>query len=44
MKSPQGRETKKPKKPKGKTPPKVFEDPARKTFHVPKAEGGADKA
>ena len=35
MKSPQGRESKKPKKPKGKAAPKVFEDPARKAFHVP---------
>jgi hypothetical protein len=45
MKSPQGRESKKPKKAKTKAGPKVFEDPARKAFQVPKAEaGGADKA
>jgi hypothetical protein len=46
MKNPQGRETKKPKKPKGKSLPKVFEDPARKAFPVPKSESSErpDKA
>jgi hypothetical protein len=38
MKSPQGRESKKPKKSKAPTPAKVFEDPARKIFKVPKSE------
>jgi hypothetical protein len=46
MKSPQGRESKKPKKPKGKAAPKVFEDPTRKAFHVPQSENakGSDKS
>jgi hypothetical protein len=46
MKSPQGRESKKPKKAKTKAAPKVFEDPARKAFHVPQSETGdrSDKA
>jgi hypothetical protein len=46
MKSPQGRESKKPKKPKGKAAPKVFEDPARNAFHVPQSENvnRSDKA
>jgi hypothetical protein len=38
MKSPQGREAKKPKKAKVKTPPRVFDDAKSKTFTVPKAE------
>ncbi|HEY5091791.1 MAG TPA: hypothetical protein VII60_00875 [Acidimicrobiales bacterium] len=37
MKSPQGREAKKPKKSKSKTPPKTFENPARNPFQVPKS-------
>ncbi len=37
MKNPQGREAKKPKKAKVKTPPRVFEDRA-KSFTVPKTE------
>ena len=37
MKNPQGREAKKPKKAKVKTPPRVFEDAQRKSFTVPKA-------
>ncbi|MGB8178676.1 MAG: hypothetical protein WCF63_00745 [Acidimicrobiales bacterium] len=45
MKSPQGRESKKPKKPKVKSGPKVFEDPTRKAFQVPQAESNRpDKA
>lgn len=36
MKNPQGREAKKPKKAKVKTPPRVFEDAQRKSFTVPK--------
>jgi hypothetical protein len=46
MKSPQGRESKKPKKAKTKAAPKVFEEPARKTLHAPKSEIGdrPDKA
>lgn len=36
MKNPQGREAKKPKKAKVKTPPRVFEDAKRKSFTVPK--------
>jgi hypothetical protein len=38
MKNPQGREAKKPKKAKVKTPPRVFDDASRKSFTVPKAE------
>jgi hypothetical protein len=38
MKNPQGREAKKPKKAKVKTPPRVFEEAQRKTFTVPKTE------
>jgi hypothetical protein len=38
MKSPQGREAKKPKKAKVKTPPRVFDDAQRKGFTVPKSE------
>jgi hypothetical protein len=38
MKNPQGREAKKPKKAKVKTPPRVFDDPNRKSFTVPKTE------
>ena len=38
MKNPQGREAKKPKKPKGSKPAKVFEDTARKIYQVPKTE------
>jgi hypothetical protein len=38
MKSPQGREAKKPKKAKVKTPPRVFDDANRKSFTVPKTE------
>jgi hypothetical protein len=38
MKNPQGREAKKPKKAKVKTPPRVFEDANRKSFQVPKSE------
>jgi hypothetical protein len=37
-KQPQGREAKKPKKAKVKTPPRVFEDVNRKSFTVPKSE------
>jgi|HubBroStandDraft_2_1064218.scaffolds.fasta_scaffold1250429_2 hypothetical protein len=37
-KQPQGREAKKPKKAKVKTPPRVFEEAPRKSFTVPKAE------
>jgi hypothetical protein len=36
MKNPQGREAKKPKKAKVKTPPRVFDDSQHKTFTVPK--------
>jgi hypothetical protein len=38
MKNPQGREAKKPKKAKVKTPPRVFDEAPRKTFTVPKTE------
>jgi len=38
MKNPQGREAKKPKKAKVKTPPRVFDDANRKSFPVPKTE------
>ncbi|MGD0851986.1 MAG: hypothetical protein ABSA07_01345 [Acidimicrobiales bacterium] len=38
MKNPQGREAKKPKKAKVKTPPRVFEEAPRKSFTVPKTE------
>jgi hypothetical protein len=38
MKSPQGRESKKPKKAKVKSQPQTFENAARKTFQVPKSE------
>jgi len=38
MKNPQGREAKKPKKAKVKTPPRVFEEAQRKSFTVPKSE------
>jgi hypothetical protein len=41
MKSPQGREAKKPKKAKVKTPPRVFDDANRKGFTVPKSEPDA---
>jgi hypothetical protein len=41
MKSPQGREAKKPKKAKTKTPPRVFDDANRKSFTVPKSEPDA---
>jgi hypothetical protein len=37
MKNPQGREAKKPKKAKVKTPPRVFDDAQRKSFTVPKS-------
>jgi hypothetical protein len=36
MKNPQGREAKKPKKAKVKTPPRVFEDSQHKSFTVSK--------
>jgi hypothetical protein len=38
MKNPQGREAKKPKKAKVKTPPRVFDEAPRKSFTVPKTE------
>ena len=38
MKSPQGREAKKPKKSKDKAPSQSLENAARKTFQVPKSE------
>jgi hypothetical protein len=41
MKNPQGREAKKPKKAKVKTPPRVFDDANRKTFTVPRSETDA---
>jgi hypothetical protein len=42
MKNPQGREAKKPKKAKVKTPPRIFEDAQRKGFTVPKATPDSD--
>ena len=42
MKSPQGREAKKPKKPKGKTTAKILAEPNRNAFQVPQSEGDSD--